>query len=99
MQDFVANLPQILDQVIQSVPLFKPELALIGTFLAVVCATLFLDKKWKQSSFIIYMGGLLISFPLLCQQLGQPDRGFFDMLLIDSFSIFSRMLILFALLV
>src|SRR5690606_41828005 len=85
MHDFVANLPQTLDQVIQSVPLFKPELALIGAFLAVVCATLFIDKQWKQSSFMIYMGGLLISFPLLCQQLGQPDRGFFDMLIIDSF--------------
>ena len=99
MHDFVANLPQTLDQVIQSVPLFKPELALIGAFLAVVCATLFIDKQWKQSSFMIYMGGLLISFPLLCQQLGQPARGFFDMLIIDSFSVYARMLLLFALLV
>src|SRR5690606_15827607 len=99
MHDFVANLPQTLDQVIQSVPLFKPELALIGAFLAIVCATLFIDQRRKPFSFFIYIGGLLLSFPFLYQQLDRPAKGFFDMLIIDSFSIYARMLILFALLV
>ncbi len=98
MNDFVLNLSQILDQVLQSVPLFKPELALIGAFLIAILATLFTDKRWKQSSFLINISGLIVSFLFLVQQLDQPIRGFFDMLVIDNFSIYARMLILFALL-
>jgi len=98
MNDFVHSLPSIIDHIVQSIPLFKPEIALIGAFLLSVLATLFLDKVWKHSSYAISLGGLLASFLYLCGQLDNSVAGFFDMLRIDNFSVYARMLIVFALL-
>ncbi|MCA5006515.1 NADH-quinone oxidoreductase subunit N [Sphingobacterium bovistauri] len=99
MQDINTQLPSILDQVIQSIPFFKAELALIFAFLGSIIATLFLDKLWKQSSFIITLIGIVSSFVLATQQFGQPQSGFFGMLIIDNFSVYSRGIILAALLI
>jgi len=99
MNDFVLNLSAILDQILQSVPSFRSEVVLIGAFLLSVIATLFVDSKWKQSSFAVSISGILLAFGLLIQQLGQTGSGFFDMLVIDNFSVYARMLILFTLLI
>jgi NADH-quinone oxidoreductase subunit N len=99
MQDINIQLPSILDQVIQSIPAFKAELALIFAFLGSILATLFLDKIWKQSSFIITIIGIVVSFFLSTQQLGAPQNGFFGMLIIDDFSVYARGIIQVALLI
>jgi NADH-quinone oxidoreductase subunit N len=99
MQDINIQLPSILDQVIQSIPAFKAELALIFAFLGSIIATLFLDKIWKQSSFVITIIGIVTSLILSTQQLGAPQNGFFGMLIIDDFSVYARGIIQVALLI
>ena len=99
MQDINIQLPSILDQVIQSIPAFKAELALICAFLGSILATLFLDKIWKQSSFVITLIGIVASLNLSTQQLGAPQNGFFGMLIIDDFSVYARGIIQVALLI
>ncbi|WP_159637853.1 NADH-quinone oxidoreductase subunit N [Sphingobacterium composti Ten et al. 2007 non Yoo et al. 2007] len=99
MQDINIQLPSILDQVIQSIPAFKAELALIFAFLGSILATLFLDKIWKQSSFVITIIGIVASLILSTQQLGAPQNGFFGMLIIDDFSVYARGIIQVALLI
>lgn len=99
MQDINIQLPSILDQVIQSIPAFKAELALIFAFLGSIIATLFLDKIWKQSSFVITIIGIVTSLILSTQQLGTPQNGFFGMLIIDDFSVYARGIIQVALLI
>lgn len=99
MQDINIQLPSILDQVIQSIPAFKAELALIFAFLGSIIATLFLDKIWKQSSFVITIIGIVTSLILSTQQLGAPQSGFFGMLIIDDFSVYARGIIQVALLI
>ena len=99
MQDINIQLPSILDQVIQSIPAFKAELAVIFAFLGSIIATLFLDKIWKQSSFVITIIGIVASLILSTQQLGAPQNGFFGMLIIDDFSVYARGIIQVALLI
>ncbi|NGM72626.1 NADH-quinone oxidoreductase subunit N [Sphingobacterium sp. SGL-16] len=99
MQDINIQLPSILDQVLQSIPYFKAELALIIAFLGSILATLFLDKAWKQSSFLITILGILVSFVLSTKQFGQPQSGFFGMLIVDNFSVYARGIIQIALLI
>lgn len=99
MNEFSYQLPSILDQIIGSIPVFKPELAIIVTFLASIIATLFLDKLWKSSSLLITTIGIAVSLFLISQQVNIPASGFFGMLIIDNFSVYARSLILIALLV
>lgn len=99
MNDFKANLPQILDQVIQSVPLFLPELTLIGAFVLTILASLFVDKYWKNASFILTLVGLTASAFLLLPQLTESSHGFFGMLVLDSFSVYARLIVTFGLLI
>lgn len=98
MQDINVQLPNLLDQVIQSIPYFKAELALIFAFLGSILATLFVDKWWKHGSFVITLTGIIISFMLSTQQLGAPQNGFFGMLIVDNFSVYARAILLLALL-
>lgn len=98
MNDFKANLPQILDQVIHSVPLFQPELALIFAFLLAIIAALFVDKYWKNASFAVAVVGMILSAFLLVPQIDQSAQGFFGMLVVDNFSVYARFIILFGLL-
>lgn len=97
MQDITLQLPSFLDQVLSSVSSFFSELVLIFTFLASIIATLFLDKKWKQSSFFITLIGIILSLVFCLAQLGKQENAFFDMIRVDNFSIYCRALILIAL--
>lgn len=99
MNDFIVNLPQTLDQVIQSVPIFKPELALIIAFLITIIASLFLDKYWRHSSFFLAISGITLSCILLGPQIDLNAKGFFDMLVVDNLSVYARGIILIGLLV
>lgn len=99
MQDINIQLPSLLDQVIQSIPYFQAELALIFAFLGSILATLFVDKLWKHSSFLITLIGIVVSFILSTQQYGEPQTGFFGMLVIDNFSVYARGILLLALLI
>lgn len=87
------NITGLLDQVIQSIPLFIPELCLIISFLLTIIASLFFDKHWKNCSLFVTLIGMIASFICLVPQIGLTENGFFGMLRIDNFAVFSRMII------
>lgn len=99
MSKFVVHISDTLDHVIASVPVFKPELALIIGFLGSIIASLFLDRYWKHSSLAITVLSLAAALLCLCAQVGNPAVAFFGMLLIDDFSVYARGIILISLLV
>src|SRR5690606_15045303 len=99
MNEFKANIPQLLDEVIHSVSLFKPELAIIVAFLMTIIASLFVDKHWKNASFALTLVGLAVSAFLLLTQIEGGTHGFFGMLLIDSFSVYARLIITLSLMI
>lgn len=91
-----AQLSQLLDQVIDSVALMRPELCIIATFVLVILSNLFVDKHYKHSSFVLTVLGLFCTLFFLFQQTAFEDsQGFFDMYLIDSLSVKSRIIIVF----
>lgn len=88
------NLSNILDHVIGSVSVLGPEIALILTFVLSICASLFTDRIWRQSSFAISVAGIACAIYALCQQSGQElPPAFFEMISIDQFSVYARLLI------
>lgn len=93
MNEFKANLSQIIDHIIQSVSLFLPELAIIVAFFLTILASVFVDKYWKHTTFVIALVGIGISAYLLLPQLSENAQGFFGMLVIDSFSVYARLII------
>lgn len=96
MLAFSPYISSFIDQIIVSIPYFKPELTLIVTFIGTIIASLFLDTYWKKTSFSVMIAGLLLSgFYLLGQGLSQVDKiGFFDMIHIDNFATSARLIIL-----
>lgn len=98
MEGFTSQLSNLLDQIIVSVPAFKPELVLIFAFLGSIFSGLFLDKYWRHGSFVITVLGVLLSAYFTFGQLGQLQTGFFGMLQIDSLSVYARLIMLIALL-
>lgn len=96
MLAFSPYISSFLDQIIVSIPYFKPELTLIVTFIGTILASLFIDKHWKHTSFTITLIGLLLSgCYLVGQGISQVEIvGFFDMIHIDAFAIAARLIIL-----
>lgn len=99
MHEFKNNLPSILDQIIVSIPVFKPELALVIAFLGAIISTLFFDRFWKHCSLVITLLGIIISVAFSIQQINNPTSGFFGMIVIDNFSVYARSIIQVSLLV
>ncbi len=88
------NLTSTLDHLIGSVAFLAPELILILAFVCSICCSLFVDRIWKNSTLMISMLGLAASLYALGLQLSfDSPTVFFDMVTIDRFSIYSRLLI------
>ncbi len=96
MLAFSPYISSFLDQIIVSVPYFKPELTLIITFIGTILASLFADKHWKHTSFMLTIIGLLLSgCYLVGQGLSKVEMaGFFDMIQVDAFATSARLIIL-----
>jgi NADH:ubiquinone oxidoreductase subunit 2 (chain N) len=96
MLAFSPYISSFLDQIIVSIPYFKPELTLIVTFIGTILASLFIDRHWKHTSFAVTLIGLLLSgCYLVGQGISQVEiAGFFDMIHIDAFAIAARLIIL-----
>ncbi|WP_293902118.1 NADH-quinone oxidoreductase subunit N [Sphingobacterium sp. UBA5670] len=96
MLAFSPYISSFIDQIIVSIPYFKPELTLIVTFIGTILASLFIDRHWKHTSFTITLIGLLLSgCYLLGQGISQVETvGFFDMIHIDAFAIAARLIML-----
>lgn len=87
------SIPHILDQIIASIPLFKPELALIIGFIVCIFTALFVQKHWKNSTFTVCMATLAFSVYFLADQLSTTGTGFLGMWLVDAWSVFARLVI------
>ena len=87
------SIPNILDQIIASIPLFKPELALIIGFIVCIFLALFLEKRWRNSTFIGCLVTLGFSLYHLVGQLSITAVGFSGMWLVDSWSTLARLII------
>lgn len=88
------SISNILDQIIASIPLFKPELALIIGFIACILTALFMEKRWKNSTFTACVATLAFSLYFLVKQLSTTDTGFSGMWLIDAWSTYARLVII-----
>jgi len=88
------DISNILDQVIQSVPFFKPEISLMVAFITCIFVSLFAGKWGKEGAFTVTVAGFIIAGFLLVPQLNQPAQGFFQLLLIDNLSVYARLLTL-----
>ncbi|PRD46228.1 NADH-quinone oxidoreductase subunit N [Sphingobacterium haloxyli] len=88
------SIPNILDQIIASVPLFKPELTLIIGFIVCIFVALFIEKRWKNSTFIGCMVTLAFSMYYLIDQLPNTGTGFSGMWLVDPLSTYARLVII-----
>lgn len=98
MEGLTTQLGSLLDQIMVSIPVFKPELVLILTFLGSIFSSLFLDRHWRDSTFSITCLGILGSAYAVYCQLGQPQAGFFGMLQVDMLAVYGRLIILLLLL-
>ncbi|MGO1243982.1 MAG: NADH-quinone oxidoreductase subunit N [Sphingobacterium sp.] len=86
-------LTNILDQIINSVPLFKPELALITGFVISIFSSLFLTKIYKHSTYITTLLSLIAVGYLLFDQIGQTATGFSESWIVDPLSSYARIII------
>lgn len=88
------DISNILDQVIQSVPFFKPEIGLMIAFIGCIFVSLFAGKWGKEGAFAVTIVGFIAAGFLLLPQLNQPTQGFFQLLTIDNLSVYARLLTL-----
>lgn len=86
------SISTILDQIIASVPLFKPELVLIGTFICSIFCALFLERRWQTATFSVTVLGLLLSGYFLLEQRHVSATGFSGMWLIDQLGTYVRLI-------
>ncbi|MFD1769659.1 NADH-quinone oxidoreductase subunit N [Sphingobacterium suaedae] len=93
------NLSTILDQIIDSVPLFKPELTLVIGFIICILTALFVGSRWKNLVFSIFVLTLATASYDLCKQLSTTGTAFSGMWLVDAFGTQARLLIVFGSLV
>ncbi|UIR56312.1 NADH-quinone oxidoreductase subunit N [Sphingobacterium sp. SRCM116780] len=95
MSEFASSISSILNHIVQSIPLFKPELALMIAFVCSIICSLLIDKLWRYTSFACTMIGLLTSLYFLFDQYSHVAdlTGFFEMIKVDKLSILSRIIL------
>lgn len=96
MYEFAPQITPIIDHIIDSVRSFRPEIAISIAFIGTIFCSLFADRYWKQASFSVFLIGLLAAGYLTYTQNTENIPVFFDMLRIDTFSQYARLIILFA---
>src|SRR5690606_29860765 len=99
MEEFVTTISTRIDEILNSIPLLKVELALAIGFLFTLFSSLLFDRFFKHASFVVSCLGILTAFVVLLGQYGITATGFSGLLLIDSLAFYSRGIILFTLLV
>lgn len=87
------SITDILDQIIASLPLFKPELSLIVGFILSIVAALFFEKQLKNTTFTVAILSIAASIYYLCLQVPIAATGFSDMWLVDKLATYARLII------
>lgn len=83
----------MIEQTLHSILHFYPEIALIVTLCALILADLILKKGHKASGWIL-LSGILVTGFLLLQHSGESTTVFYDMIAIDPFGLFFKIVIL-----
>jgi NADH-quinone oxidoreductase subunit N len=85
----------MLSQILQSLNAFKPETTLAVTFCLVLVADLFFRKKSSPVPAVVALLGILTAFIFAVGESGSPAISIFsNMLAVDGFSLFFRMVVL-----
>ncbi len=85
----------MLDQILNSVTLLRPETTLAVTFCVLILVDLFLKGTRAQISAGIAIAGLIVTAYFVVEQSsGTPSSIFFQMFAVDGFSIFFKFIIL-----
>jgi NADH-quinone oxidoreductase subunit N len=84
----------MLEQILQSIKYFQPETALIISFCLVVVADLFLRKRNDLTSYLALIALLITAYFLVQQGTAGTRLIFFDMFVVDPFSLFFKTIIL-----
>ncbi|MFD2967655.1 NADH-quinone oxidoreductase subunit N [Sphingobacterium bambusae] len=87
------SITDILDQIIASLPLFKPEFSLIVGFILSIVAALFFEKHLKNTTFTVALLSIAASIYYLCLQVPIAATGFSDMWLVDKLGTYARLII------
>lgn len=87
------SITDILDQIIASLPLFKPEFSLIVGFILSIVAALFFEKHLKNTTFTVAILSIAASIYYLCLQVPIAATGFSDMWLVDKLGTYARLII------
>lgn len=81
------------EHIIESILLFLPEIALVVTLVAAVIADLILGDRNYRVAWVV-LAGLGVAILLTLQQLGVNESIFSDMLAVDPYAVFFKLLIL-----
>mgnify|MGYP004718169987 FL=1 len=87
------SITDILDQIIASLPLFKPELSLIVGFILSIVAALFFEKHLKNTTFTVAIVSIAASIYYLCLQVPIAATGFSALWLVDKLGTYARLII------
>lgn len=89
----MTDISQFTGELLKSMDLFRPETALIVTFLIALAVDL-VKKKGRHLSGYVALGGFAIAGLFLFQQTGTRTETFSGLLVVDQFSLFVRMIVL-----
>jgi NADH:ubiquinone oxidoreductase subunit 2 (subunit N) len=83
--------PEIIQQIKTSLPFFVPELMLCATFLLILIGEVITKRSTYGGFGIITAGGLVATLFLSFQMYKLPDSSiFFNMMVVDHFAIFFK---------
>ncbi|MGK6353091.1 NADH-quinone oxidoreductase subunit N [Parapedobacter sp. DT-150] len=94
MTELLPDISNKLDHIRTGLPLLMPELVLAATFIASIGTGLFIDRHWRQGTFIITAAGIALAGVYSALQLALPvaDGLLFGMLDVDTFGRYIRIL-------
>jgi len=95
MPQLLPDISTKLDHILAGLPVLLPEMVLTVTFLVSIGSGLFIDRWWKQGTFVVTVAGIILAGGYSILQLSQPtaDGLLFGMLEADAFGRYTRVLI------
>ena len=82
----------MVDNILNSIIHFYPEIAIVVTLCAIIIGDLFIKRKGHIGGWI-FLGGMIVTGILLLIQTGWNNSVFYDMIAVDPFAIYFKLLI------
>lgn len=89
----ILNLNTLVEHLTKSIVLFKPEIALLITFIAALFMDIIFKKSRNAAGYTVCLG-FIVTGVLLYFQMGYHENAFVNMIAIDPFAVFFKYLIL-----